>query len=270
MEDAPINCTPLQHSNAVVAAARMHTTLGQQHAKTYATPKHHTATRERAQLHNHCQLHNTIFAYICTIPCTHIRNDVKSPKTRSVSADNPQLHAKHCKPPQGHTSDSAHATSHAIQLHTSIALAAMPWRSGNNRQRTTRPTPPTTDATHTPTSKCHLATPTAPPHTPLRARHHNTPNTTPHPMAETSQTGHPTAPQGQLAAATNIANKTLSVAYRGSSQLSKTRSRLTTPHDQYKDNKLPFPVIETRTSATHQPCHARRVGSLHLATPLLS
>ena len=183
MEEARPSCKPLQRSNATVAAAHMHTSLTQQHTKYY-------------------ELHNATFAYICTVHTTSQRCKLNK-NTISLSRQR-QLHAKHCKPLQCHTYDSAHATSHTIQLHTSIALAAMPWRSGNSRQQTTRPTP---RHKHTSTSKCHLATPTAPPHTPLRARHHNTPHTTAHPTAETSQTGHPTAPQGQLAAATNIATK---------------------------------------------------------------
>ena len=65
------------------------------------------------------------------------------------------------------------------------------------------------------------------------------------------------------------------VPYRGSSQRSKTRTRLTTPsppqhtHSQYTRNIGAVRATLTATYTTHQPGHARHISRLQLATPLL-
>ena len=56
-------------------------------------------------------------------------------------------------------------------------------------------------------------------------------------------------------------------AHRGSSQLAKTRTRLTTACTQSAQTQTRnIRGIAIRALATHQPCHARRVCSFHFAT----
>ena len=61
--------------------------------------------------------------------------------------------------------------------------------------------------------------------------------------------------------------------HRGSSQLSKTRTRLTTPSPPPQgtegEHSCAFRESRQQQHDAHQPCHARRVSNFHLATPLL-
>ena len=154
------------------------------------------------------------------------------------------FHAKHCQRPQrDNHGDSAHATSHTISLHTSIAAAAMPWRSGSKRQqRTPRPKPPTTYATHNdgrvPPRDIHSSsTPRHFTHVTVMIIYDSTVKGVIVPEDAPPRQRQDNPPQQQRQ---NYA------PYRGTSQLSKTRARLTTPppqqhtHDQYKHNKDAF------------------------------
>ena len=59
-------------------------------------------------------------------------------------------------------------------------------------------------------------------------------------------------------------------AHRGSSQLAKTRTRLTTACTQSAQTQTRnIRGIAIRALATHQPCHARRVCSFHFATHMV-
>ena len=174
---------PLQHSNAIAAGkltfhTRRYYNNTNRHVnnashplrtRSDTIPLHDKATRERTQLHDHCELQKRPFTHTCTANadlqmCQASKNTVGDPAAVLTTL----FHARHCQRPQrNNQGDSAHATSHTLSSNTSIAVAAMPWRSGNKQQQAI----PWTKMTYA----SHHDGRVPPCNTPLHTRHHDHP-----------------------------------------------------------------------------------------------